>query len=44
MYLLHDMGIEDVTMLEEKAVELGLEEVSTIFLRIHFILCLVINL
>ncbi|KAF8670206.1 hypothetical protein HU200_050736 [Digitaria exilis] len=29
MYLLHDMGIEDVTMLEEKAVELGLEEGSS---------------
>ncbi|KAJ1272570.1 hypothetical protein BS78_06G212600, partial [Paspalum vaginatum] len=29
MLLLHDMGIEDITMLEEKTLGLGLEEVST---------------
>ena len=48
MNLLHDLGIEDVTMLEEKTLELGLDEVSTtccmlhistIFLRFCFALC-----
>ncbi|CAL5030264.1 unnamed protein product [Urochloa decumbens] len=28
MYLLHDMGIEDVTILQEKTLELGLEEIK----------------
>lgn len=31
LFLLRDMGIEDVTLLEEKTLELGLEEVMYSF-------------
>jgi len=35
MNLLHDLGIEDITMLEEKTLELGTEEVSTSCCMLH---------
>jgi hypothetical protein len=31
MHLLHDRGIEDVTMLEERTIEFGLDEVSILY-------------
>jgi hypothetical protein len=40
MFLLRSLGLEDITMLEEKTLELGLEEVSTKSPGLHcYLLC-----